>query len=430
MSGYVGLLGVGVLLLIAGALSSDRRRVRLRVVLAGVAMQFAIAWALLRFEPLAVAFDALAAFFNRIILFAEPGSAFVFGRLSGPDGPWGFVFAFRVLPVIVFFAALMSVLYHYGIMQRIIAAMAWLLRRTIGVTGAEAMCMSANVFVGQTEAPLCVKPFVPRMTRSQLMCLMTGGFATIAGSVLAAYVGLLGGDDPAARVLYAKHLIVASVMSAPAALAIAKIVLPETQTPPDETMAAMGIERSTRNVFDAAAAGATDGLRLALNVAAMLVAFVALLAMVNYPLEALSAWEPVRSWREAAGLPVINLQRLLGWLLAPLAWTMGVPWADCPTLGALLGEKLIATEFVAYTSLARELHAGQAQISPRAAQIATYALCGFANFPSIAIQIGGLTGIAPERRADFAALGLRAMIAGALASWMTAAVAGLFLPQE
>lgn len=428
MNPYQGLLGILVLIALCYVLSYHPRRVSVRMILVGVGLQFAFAWALLRFPPLAAAFDFAAAVFNRIISFAEPGSRFLFGELVGAREPWGFLFAFRVLPVIIFFASFMSVLYHFGIMQRVIAALAWLLRGTVGVTGAEAMSVSANIFVGQTEAPLCVKPFVASMTRSQILCLMTGGFATIAGSVMAAYVGLLGGDDPAMRVHYAKHLMIASVMSAPAALVCAKIILPETEHPTDERLSAMRLEQGTRNVFDAAAAGATDGLRLAANVAAMLAAFVALLALVNYPLEALSDWTPVRAWREAHGVPVVNLQQLLGWLLAPLAWTMSVPWEDCGTFGALLGEKLIATEFIAYTSLAREMHAAQPMIGDRAAQIATYALCGFANFPSIAIQIGGLTGIAPNRRSDFATLGLRAMLGGAFASWMTAAVASVFLP--
>lgn len=428
MNPYLGLLGILVLIALCYLLSYNPRRVSVRMIAGGVGLQFAVAWALLRFPPLSAAFDFAASVFNRIISFAEPGSRFLFGELVDVREPWGFLFAFRVLPVIIFFASFMSVLYHFGIMQRVIASLAWLLRGTVGVTGAEAMSVSANIFVGQTEAPLCVKPFVASMTRSQLLCLMTGGFATIAGSVMAAYVGLLGGDDPAMRVLYAKHLMIASVMSAPAALVCAKIILPETENPVDERLLAMRLEQGTRNVFDAAAAGATDGLRLAANVAAMLAAFVALLALVNYPLEALSDWAPVRAWREAHGVPVVSLQQLLGWLLAPLAWTLSVPWEDCGAFGALLGEKLIATEFIAYTSLAREMHAAEPMIGDRAAQIATYALCGFANFPSIAIQIGGLTGIAPSRRSDFAMLGLRAMLGGAFASWMTAAVASVFLP--
>ncbi len=427
MGQFTGLIGVVVLTLIALALSVDRRRIRPREVLVGIGLQFALAWLMLRFGPVAGAFDAIAALFNRVISFATPGAQFVFGSLAESREPWGFLFAFQVLPIIIFFAALMAVLYHFGIMQLVIAALAWVLRRSIGVTGAEAMAMSANVFVGQTEAPLCVRPFIPNMTRSQLMCLMTGGFSTIAGSVLAAYVGILGGDDPAARIQFAKHLMIASVMSAPAALAISKVMMPETETPPDETLGGMHIERTTRNVFDAAAAGASDGLRLAVNVGAMLLAFVALLAMVNYPLEAISQLDIVRAWREARGIPPLSLQNLLGWLLMPVAWTMGVAWGDCATFGALLGEKLIATEFIAYLSLADHMRDGK-EIGERSAVIATYALCGFANLPSIAIQIGGLTALAPNRRSDFASLGLRAMIGGALASWMTATIAGVFLP--
>ncbi|RMF72569.1 MAG: NupC/NupG family nucleoside CNT transporter, partial [Planctomycetota bacterium] len=386
-----------------------------------------LAWLLLRFPPAVKAFNAITAGVNPVILFANDGSRFVFGNLGGSDGPWGFVFAFQVLPIIIFFASLMAILYHWGVMQRVIAALAWVLRTSLGVTGTESLSMAANVFVGQTEAPLCVRPYIAGMTRSQIAALMTGGFATIAGSVLAAYVGILGGDDEAARILYAKHLLTASVLSAPAALVIAKIMFPETESPADESIRSIRMERTTRNTLDAAAAGATDGLRLAVNVGAMLIAFVALLAMLNWPL----AWLGERAWLqpilERHGVETLSIQVLLGWLFMPLAWTMGVPWEDCDAFGALLGEKLIATEFIAYLSLAREMHTDDPLISARAAQIATYALCGFANFPSIAIQIGGLTALAPTRRSDFATLGLRCMIGGALASWMTASIAGLFI---
>ena len=428
MERYIGILGVLVLLGLACLMSSNRRRISARLVLGGLGMQLVLAWVLLAFPPAVQVFDYLGAAVHRIVAFADPGSYFIFGELSTARQPWGFVFAFRILPIIIFFASLMGVLYHWGIMQRVIAALAWVLRRTLRVTGTEAMATAANVFIGQTEAPLCIKPYVAGMTRSQLSVLMTGGFATIAGSVLAAYVGMLGGQDRESCILFAKHLIIASVMSAPAALVIAKILEPETESPLDEHVSTLSTERTTRNVLDAAAAGATDGMKLAFNVAAMLIAFVALLAMVNYPLEALSDWKPILAWREEHGIPVLSLQQLLGWLFTPLAWTMGVPWQDCTIFGTLLGEKLIVTEFVAYTSLADIMHAADTTFSPRAAYIATYALCGFANFPSIAIQIGGLSGIAPNRRSDFATLGLRTMFGGALASWMTASIAGLFLP--
>lgn len=429
-----GLIGVVVLIALAWAISEDRSRFPVRLVVMGVLVQFVCAWLLLRFPPVVFFFSVLGQWINAAIASADAGSYFVFGDLSKPDGPAGFVFATRVLPVIVFFASFMAVLYHLGIMQRVIAALAWMLHKTLGVTGTEAMAMAANVFVGQTEAPLCVRPFIPRMTRAQLATLMVGGFATIAGSVFAAYVSMLGGDDPndPARLEFIKHLITASVLSAPAAFVMARIIVPERDTPIDEGLHTAAIERKTRNTLDAAAAGATDGLRLALNVAAMLVAFVALLALVNTALGALGQVGLPRMALDALGVDELKLEVVLGWLLAPIAWTMGVPWEECSFFGTLLGEKLVVTEFIAYRHLAGDIHAGtiggSPQLSPRSAAIAAYALCGFANFPSIAIQIGGLTALAPTRRSEFASLGLRAMFAGALASWMTASIAGVLLP--
>jgi CNT family concentrative nucleoside transporter len=420
-----GLLGVVVLLAIGWALSLRRHAIRLRPVVMGVALQFALAWLLLRFPPVVAAFDLFAAGVTRVISFADAGTAFVFGKAADATQAWGFIFAVKVLPIIIFFASLMSVLYHLGIMQRVVAAVAWVIRRVMAITGTEAISAAANIFVGQTEAPLMVKPFIAGMTRSQTMCIMVGGFATIAGSVMAAYISMIGGDDPVMRVEVAKHFMTASVMSAPAGIVMAKLMLPETESPVDESLDALrSMPRSTVNVMDAAAEGATDGLKLALNVGAMLIAFVALLALLNWPLAALSETAPVAAWREARDLPVFTFQNMLGWVFTPLAWCMGTG-ADAHAVGTLMGQQVIATEFVAYVDLAQAQKAGA--ISPRGAAIATYALCGFANLPSIAIQIGGLGAIAPARRGDFAALGLRAMIAGALACWMTGSIAGLFL---
>ena len=424
-----GLAGVLAILGIALLFSTDRRAIRPRTVLAGLALQFALAFLLLRFPPVVAAFDLFAAGVAKVISFADEGTRFIFGNASDAGGAWGFIFAVKVLPIIIFFASVMAVLYHLGIMQRVIAVLAALLRRALGVTGVEAMSAAANIFVGQTEAPLTVRPFIPRMTRSQLMAVMTGGFATIAGSVMAAYVVMLGGDDPAARAEVAKHFMIASVMSAPAALVIAKIMLPETQSPPDESVAGLrNLPRTTANVMDAAAEGATDGLKLALNVAAMLVAFVSLIALLNWPLAALSDlnsdWLPIASWRAQLGLPVLTFQNILGAVLQPIAWLMGAG-SDAHKVGAVMGQAVVATEFVAYLDLAGMIKSGE--ISSRASTIAIYALCGFANLPSIAIQIGGLGAMAPERRSEIAALGLRAMTAGALACWMTGAIAGVFV---
>ncbi len=426
----VGFLGIAVLLLLAWSLSSHRRRVPWRLIVSGVLLQFVLAVLLLKVPLVVDGFDLLARGVRVLISFADDGIEFVFGEtLADPNGPVGFVFAVRALPVIIFFGSLMGVLYHIGLMQRIVAALAWLLRRTLRVSGAEALAMAANVFVGQTEAPLCVRPYIPRMTDSQIMTLMVGGFATIAGSVLAVYVGMLAGPDTAAQEMFIKHLLTASIMSAPAAFIMAKVMVPETQEPEDEVAFVAHYERETTNLIEAAAAGATDGLKLAVNVGAMLIAFVALLAMIDWPLTAFCEWEPIALWREQFGIPVLSLEVMLGVVFAPLAWTMGVPWEDCLQFGSLLGQKLIATEFYAYASLAEMAHpeVGEATMNERSIQIGAYALCGFANFASIGIQIGGLTALAPSRRRDFARFGLRAMFAGALASWMTATIAGVVL---
>lgn len=421
-----GLLGIVVLLALAYAFSTKRSAVRWRIVLAGVALQVVLAYALRRFPLVAKPFEKIALVFTTIIGFADEGISFLFGKAADAGGPWGFIFAVKVLPVIVFFASLMAVLYHLRIMQRVVAGVAWLLRKALGITGVEALSAAANIFLGQTEAPLLVRPYIAGMTRSQIMAIMTGGFATIAGSVMAAYVGILGGPTEEGRVLYATHLITASLMSAPAGLVMAKIMLPEEETPRAETVKALlADDVKTSNVVDAAASGATDGLKLALNVAAMLVAFLALLAMMNYPLAAFSRLEGVAAWRASHGIPEFTLQILLGYVFTPIAWAMGIGSSDCRAFGSLMGTAMIATEFVAYLDLGK--HVANGTMSPRACQIATYALCGFANIPSIAIQIGGLSAMAPERRADLVKIGPRAMVAGALACWMTGAIAGVLI---
>lgn len=426
MSHLTGLLGLTVFVAIAFLFSTARSRVNWRLVASGIALQFALAFLLLRFPPVVALFEFLARGVTKIISFSDAGITFVFGELGNAGGPWGFVFAVRVLPVIIFFASIMAILYHLRVMQAVVACVAWVLRRTLGVTGAEATSAAANIFVGQTEAPLTIRPYLPTMTRSQICAVMVGGFATIAGSVLAAFVGILGGESEEARVLFAKHLLTASVMSAPAGLVMAKLLMPETETPRDEALGSLLAQPvETRNVLDAAVAGASDGLRLALNVGAMLIAFAAIIAMLNWPLSALSEQRHVASWRLDYGIPVLTLQTILGTLFTPAAWLMGVPWADCTKFGSLIGQQVVATEFVAYLDLGK--HIKDNTLDPRSAQIATYALCGFCNFASIGIQIGGLSALAPERRADFAAIALRAMFGGLLACWCTAAVASIFI---
>jgi CNT family concentrative nucleoside transporter len=439
MTNMQGILGIVVLVAIGVLLCPNRSRINWRIVFAGLLLQIVLAFLLLSFGPVRLAFEYVASGFNTVIKAADSGIEFLFGpNLTNPSGPWGFVFAFKVLPIIIFFAALMSVLYHLGIMQRVVAAVAWVLRRVLGpgVTGSEAVSAAANIFVGQTEAPLFVRPFLPSMTRSQLLAVMAGGFATIAGSVMAAYVGILGegwsslspGASPdEGRILFAKHLLTASVMSAPASFVMAKLLLPETQQTPAEDLATLrNIERTTRNLIDAAAAGATDGLRLAANVAAMLIAFVALLALIDLPIAWLGRTELVSGlFGNFPGPDGLSLSDFLGWALQPIAWLFGVSAADASAIGGIVGTGVIATEFVGYIKLQALIQAGS--IDPRSAQIATYALCGFANIPSIAIQIGGLSALAPSRRSDLASLAPRAMLAGLLACWMTAAVASLFI---
>jgi CNT family concentrative nucleoside transporter len=425
MTQWTGLLGVAVILSLGCLLSAHRSRIRWRTIVVGVLLQLALAFLLLRFPPVVAAFTLFATGVTKVIGFADEGTAFIFGKAADASGAWGFIFAVKVLPIIIFFAALMSVLYHLGVMQRVVAGVAWVIRGTLGVSGTEALSAAANIFVGQTEAPLTVKPFIAGMTRSQVMCIMVGGFATIAGSVMAAYISMVGGDDPAMRIEVAKHFMTASVMSAPAGIVMAKLMMPETETLHEESLDALrSLPRTSVNVMDAAAEGATDGLRLALNVGAMLVAFVSLLAMLNWPIAALSELPAVAQWRASHGLPVFTFQNLLGYVFTPIAWCLGTG-ADAAKVGSLLGQQVIATEFVAYVDLAQSIRDGS--IGGRAANIATYALCGFANLPSIAIQIGGLSAMAPQRRSDFAELGLRGMVAGALACWMTGAVASLFL---
>jgi CNT family concentrative nucleoside transporter len=329
------------------------------------------------------------------------------GRISPPVK----TFAFWILPTIIFFSSLMSILYHLGVMQRLVWAIAWVMQRTMGTSGAESLSAAANILVGQTEAPLVIKPYVDGMTRSELHAVMTGGFATVAGGVMAAYVGFLRDIDGIAG-----HLVTASILSAPAALAISKVVFPETEAPATGDALEIAVESPDRNVLEAAARGASQGAHLAINVAAMLVAFVGLLAMVDWGLSCMVLW----------GEP-LTLSRILGWLFSPIAFAMGVPWHEAGVVGQLLGEKLVLTEFIAYIHLGELMASADTALSHRSAIIASYALCGFANFASIGIQLGGIGGIAPGRLGDLAEMSIRAMLAGSLAAFMTATVAGVLL---
>lgn len=422
--------GVLVLMGLAWALSVNRRRVPWRIVLWGVGLQFGFGLWILRTESGRWVFGTAGRAVNKLMDFTSMGSSFVFGPLAEAPGgasSVGFVFAFQILPTVIFVGALTSVLYHLGILQRVVGAMAWLMMKTMGSSGAESLSCAANVFVGQTEAPLIIRPYLASMTRSELMTVMAGGFASVAGGVLVAYVGILqaAGIEGAAG-----HLLAASVMSAPAAIVMAKLMIPETEVPRTRSEVRVSEGRQAANVLDAAATGASDGLKLALNVAGMLIAFIALIAFLDWLLQggdrvlATVLGYGVNGGDYCPFFPQ-SLTSLFGKVLWPLGWAMGVPAADCRAFASLIGEMIAVNEFVAYLHLRDIVAAGG--LSPRGALMATYALCGFANFASIAIQLGGIGALVPERRGDLARLGLRAMFAGALANLQTAVVAGVIL---
>ncbi len=404
----MSLLGLVAMVAIAWLLSANRSRVDLRLVVVGVSLQLVFGILVLKTAPGEWLFSQLNTLFTAILGFTDTGAEFIFGETFGDH-----FFAFKVLPTIIFFSSLMTLLYHVGVMQHLVNFMAVVMQKTMGTSGSESLSAAANIFVGQTEAPLVVKPYVATMTNSELMAIMTGGFATVAGGVLAAYVGMLQDFFPD----IAGHLLAASVMSAPAALVIAKVMLPETEQSLTRGDVKMNIERPDVNVIDAAARGAGEGMTLALNVGAILLAFLALVAMANWILGGLGAF---------VGWENLSLELIFGYLFWPVAWIMGIPASDCMVAGRLLGEKMVLNEFVAYLDLAHLLRTG-GELSYRSVVILTYALCGFANFGSIAIQLGGIGGIAPSRRHDLARLGLRAMIGGTIAAFMTATVAGLLI---
>ena len=403
---------------LAWLMSSHKRRVPWRVIFGGLGLQIVFALLILKTTPGQMVFASLGDFFQAIIDCTDAGAAFLFdiyprageeGTLPAKATIWR-SFAFGVLPTIVLFSSLMAILYHWGIMQRIVGVLAIIMQKSLGTSGAETLSAAANIFVGQTEAPLVVRPFVNTMTRSELNVVMVGGFATIAGGVLAIFIRI--GIDPA-------HLIAASVISAPAALLIAKVMQPETEQSLTSGKVAIAIESKSVNVLEAAAEGATTGMQLAINVAAMLIAFVALVALVDLGvawLGGLLGYEGEAAW---------SLNQIFGLLFAPFAWLMGIPWAECQTAGGLLGTKMVVNEVLAYYQLGDA--AAAEQLSPRSVTILTFALCGFANFASIGIQLGGIGAIAPDRRSDLAQLAFRAMLGGTLAAFMTACIAGILL---
>jgi len=411
-----GLFGLAVLISVAWLMSMQRKAIDWKLVASGIALQIGFAIIVILVPGGRAFFNQLSIIFVKVISFAMDGAAFVFGDLARIE-EFGFVFAFQVLPTIIFFAALMGVLYHLGIMQRVVQGMAWGMQKILNVSGSESLSVAANVFVGQTEAPLVVRPYIARMTESELFTMMIAGMATIAGAVLAAYIALLGGPDPEQQLFYARHLLAASVMAAPATIVIAKILRPETEQSLTKGTVKLNVDKTAGNAIEAAANGAADGVRLALNVGGMLLAFLGLIAMVNWPI----GWLGDISGLEALIGQPVSLSVMLGYLLSPLAWVIGVPWGDAIAVGALIGEKVITNEFVAYSHL-NEI---KDTLAPHSVLISTYALCGFANFSSIAIQIAGIGGLAPERRGDIARLGLRAVLGGTLATMMTATIAGV-----
>ena len=427
----VGLLGIATMVGIAYLMSYERRRINWRLVGTGLGLQAVFGLLVLKTAPGRAFFQLVGDAVTRVLSFVDAGASFVFGNLiyltvpvgmlnatgsvdptPGMAAQTGAVFAFRVLPTIVFVSSLTAVLYYMGILQLVVKGIAWVMQKTLGTSGAETLSASGNIFLGQTESPLLIRPFVGRMTQSELITVMVGGFATVAGGVLAAYVAMLQDYFPA----IAGHLLAASVMNAPAGLLLSKIIRPETEVPETKDTLTINVPRTTTSVLESAAEGAGVGVQLAINVAGMLIAFIALVAMINFGL----------SWVGGIfGHPELTLQFILGALLRPLAWVMGVPWADTQYVGALIGLKVSLNEFVAYLQFAKDLSGGAVALQPRSAIIAAYALLGFANFSSIAIQIGGIGGLAPERRGEIAGFGLRAMVAGNLAAFMSACWAGM-----
>jgi len=406
------LVGLVVILGIAYAFSTNRRAIDVKTVAWGLGLQIVFALLVLKTDQGQWVFTQLSAGITRLLDFANVGAAFVFGPLGnkeawprimttvlGPEGAqYGMIFAFQVLPTIIFIAALFAILYYFGIMQIVVRLFAWMMHRVMKASGAESLNVAASIFMGQTEAPLTIRPYLPDMTESELMTVMTSGMAHISGGIMAAYI-LFG--------IEAKHLLTAVIMTAPGTLMMAKMFVPETDTPQTMGTVKLNVPMNDVNVIDAAGRGTGEGLHLAMNVGAMLISFLALIALVNALL----------------GLAGLSLQQIFGWAFAPVAWSMGVPWHDAPVIGNLLGTRMALNEFVAYSQLGPL----KESLDPRSFTIATFALCGFANFSSIGIQIGGIGALAPKRRHDLARLGLRAMLAGTLANFVTATIAGFLL---
>jgi CNT family concentrative nucleoside transporter len=408
MQRYTGLLGLVVILAVAYLFSANRRAIRPRVVFWGLGLQFGFAFLVLK-TNFGLIFQAIGVGVNHMLNYAAEGSKFVFGdKLGAPNDQFGVIFAFQVLPIIIFIASFFAILYYLGVMQVFVRVMAIAMQKVMGTSGAESMNVAASIFMGQTEAPLTIRPFLAGLTQSELFTVMTSGMAHISGSVMAAYVLI-------AHVEF-RHLLTAVIMTAPATLMLAKVLMPETGEPVTAGSVKIEVEKPGVNIIDAASRGASDGLHLALNVAAMLIAFIALIAMVNGILGA------IHGVRGLTWFPS-SMQEILGRIFAPVAWLLGVTWNDCATVGNLLGTRLILNEFVAYVNLGTIGNT----LDPKSFVIATYALCGFANLSSVAMQVGGIGALAPSRRSDLARLGMKAMAAGTMANFMSACIAGVLL---
>jgi concentrative nucleoside transporter, CNT family len=405
MGRFTGVLGILTILGLAYLFSTSRRSIRLKTVAWGLGLQLALGLFVLRVKSGEWLFQKLGNGAKKLLDFSYVGSSFVFGDLGTNHSSLGLIFAFQVLPTIIFIAAFFAVLYHLGVMQIIIRGAAWLMTIIMGASGAESLNVAASIFMGQTEAPLTIRPFLPKLTKSELMTVMTSGMAHISGGMMAAYMRVGGAD--------AKHLLTAVIMTAPGTLLMAKMLVPETEQPLTAGRVEMPPLEKESNVLGAIARGTVDGLHLALNVAAMLITFLALLALVN----AIMGWIHLH-----IGWFPYSLQQVFGWVFAPVAWLIGIPWHDAPTIGNLLGTRMVLNEFVAFAQLGTLKDA----LDPRSFTIATFALCGFANFSSIGIQIGGIGALAPEQRSQLAKFGIRAMLAGTMANLMSASIVGIF----
>ncbi|MCU0397174.1 MAG: NupC/NupG family nucleoside CNT transporter [Cyclobacteriaceae bacterium] len=428
-----GLIGLGVIIAIAFFFSSYRSKINWRLVAAGVILQLIIALLISKVPFIQNGFRILGDGFVTFLSFAARGAEFLFGDLAfnsdsktGARHGLGFLFAFQALPMVIFFSSVTAGLYYLGVLQKIVYGFAWVMTKTMRLSGAESLSAAGNIFLGQTEAPLLVRPFIARMTQSELHCLMTGGMATIAGSVMGAYITFLGGGDPEQYGRFATYLLSASIMNAPAAIVMSKIFLPENEPEKIDTQLRVSKDAVGVNVIDAFATGASDGVKLALNVGGMLLAFIAIIYAINWILvDGIGSWTGLNTWVSSSTggtFTGFSLQYIFGQLFRVFAFIMGVDWSETIQVGSLLGQKLVINEFVAYLGLADMKEAGM--LSNKSIIISTYALCGFANFSSIAIQIGGIGGMAPNRQADLSRLGLRALMAASLATMMSATVAG------